>query len=138
MSHLISVKKAYCNYERIYILPPFIKSLKSKRRSIFHGGEILAFLRTMTSHITEISKEATTYSSLRIINNKEGLGMASIWVEFIGILQNKTGRRKSKVMIDAPITVCILIQRIISDFIIMVLLMVLIVRILVIFQRMNH
>ena len=42
--------------------------------------------------------------------------MASIWVEFIGILRGETGRWKSKVMIDEPVTVWTLVQRLVKDF----------------------
>jgi molybdopterin converting factor small subunit len=42
--------------------------------------------------------------------------MDPIWIEFIGILQNKMGRRNYNVMVDAPITVYTLIKRTISDF----------------------
>jgi len=42
--------------------------------------------------------------------------VASIFVEFIGSLQGKTGRLNSMITIDEPITVWTLIQRIVTDF----------------------
>ena len=42
--------------------------------------------------------------------------MASIWVEFVGILQNETGRKKLQIIFDAPITVSTMIKRLKTSF----------------------
>ncbi|MCK5402866.1 MoaD/ThiS family protein [Candidatus Bathyarchaeota archaeon] len=42
--------------------------------------------------------------------------MASIWVEFVGILQNETGTSKLQINIDAPITVSTMIERLKTSF----------------------
>ena len=42
--------------------------------------------------------------------------MASIWVEFVGILQNETGRKKLQIIFDAPITVSTMIKRLKTIF----------------------
>ena len=42
--------------------------------------------------------------------------MVKIYCEFIGVLMGKTGRWKSKIMIDEPVTVWTLIQRLLTDF----------------------
>jgi len=42
--------------------------------------------------------------------------LASIWVEFVGILQNETGTSKLQINIDAPITVSTMIERLKTSF----------------------
>jgi len=47
---------------------------------------------------------------------KEGIKLASIWVEFVGILQNETSTTKLQINIDAPITVSTMIKRLKTIF----------------------
>ena len=42
--------------------------------------------------------------------------MASIWVEFVGILQHETGNTKLQLNIDVPITVSTMIKRLSTSF----------------------
>lgn len=55
-------------------------------------------------------------SSLEIYNRKDGIKLASIWVEFLGILHHETGNTKLRINIDAPITVSTLIKRLATSF----------------------
>ncbi len=47
---------------------------------------------------------------------KEGIKLASIWVDFVGILQNETGATKLQINIDAQITVSTMIKRLKTSF----------------------
>ena len=49
-------------------------------------------------------------------NLKGGIKLASIWVEFVGMLNHETGSTKLQINIDVPITVSTMIKRLETSF----------------------